>query len=224
LAVTPDTTAPAPRLHHEYFLLAHDGYTGTPHIDSAVLASGLAGALLGELLISRHIAIDSAMVRLRDAAGAGDPVADLAIDAIGTQASQGCRPVRWWVQNLRQSAYPLIGEQLTSEGLVCSTAAGFLRRSARYVANDPLVAARARVTLRRTAEVTTSSAREPRTLALAALALVTGMERVIADAANRVVRDGLRAMAGEVPDDMRGIVAAVDATVMGMATATRRGR
>jgi hypothetical protein len=224
LAVTPYAVRPAPRLHHEYFLLAHDDYTGKTHIDPAVLASGLAGALLGDLLIERCIEIDSGAVRSREGARAGDPVADLAVDAIRARSTRRSHPVRWWVEYLQQTTYSLVGEQLTSEGVVSSMAAGFLRRSARYVANDPLVAARPRVTLRRTAEATTSSPREQRTVALAALALVTGLEGVVADAANRAVRDGLRAMAGEVADDMRVVVAAVDATVMGMAMATRRGR
>jgi hypothetical protein len=206
------------QLHEEYFLLAHDGYTGRAHIKTRVLGTGLAGALLSGLLLAGCLDLVSGVVRVRDEAPAQDMVTRAAVTAI----QQRARPVAWWVECLRQSVYPLTAERLTRQGVVSPLSAGLLRTGTRYVANDALLAAGPRVRLRYAAE-TRAVPPDPRTVTLAALALATGLEGVVADAANRLVRDSVRALAAVLPPDLQPLLAGVDAAVTRLALATPRG-
>jgi hypothetical protein len=211
---------PELRLDEEYFLLAHDDYTGRPHIKADVLGTGLAGALLAELLIAGCLDIVDGTVQVRDLTLAGSAMARAAAEAI----QQRFHPVGWWVECLRQSAYLSAGEQMARQNLVSPTSTGLFRTVTRHVATDALVAAGPRVRLRYAAESIQRVPPDPRAATLAALALTTGLGGIIADAANRLVRDGLLAMARSVPPDMRAVVAGVDAALMRMAMATPRGR
>ena len=65
---------------------------------------------------------------------------------------------------------------------------------------------------------------DPGTAVLAALAVATGLEAVVADAANRAAREGLRVLADGTPSRLRAVVAGVDAAVVRLAMTTRRGR
>jgi Golgi phosphoprotein 3 (GPP34) len=208
------------RLHDEYFLLAHDGYTGRAHIKDGVLAVGLAGALLCELLVVGCLEVADGTVRLRDGGLAGDTVSRTALAAIHHRS----HALPWWVECLAQSTYPLAAKQLTRRGVVSPASAGLFRTGTRYVANDALLAARPRIGLRYAAESYRQVPPDARTTALAALAMATGLEGVVADAANRVLRDGVHALAAGLPRDLRPVLAAVDVTVMRLAMATPRGR
>jgi hypothetical protein len=212
--------APDLRLHDEYFLLAHDDYTGRAHINATVLGAGLAGALLADLVITGCVELVDGTVRISAGAVAPDTVSRGAVTVIGRRA----HPVGWWVEYLRSSAYLLTGEQLTERGLVIPARSGLFRTAIRYVATDALVAAGPRVRLRHLAETGTAGPPDQRMVTLAALALATGLEGIVADAANRPVREGLRSMANDVPTELRRITAAVDAAVMRLAMATPRGR
>jgi hypothetical protein len=151
---------------------------------------------------------------------AGDVVTRAAVQAIQGRS----HPVAWWVECLRQSAYPLTAEQLTRQGVVSPASAGLFRAMTRYVANDALLAAGPRVRLRHAAESGQRVSPDPRTAALAALAVATGLEGVVADAANRLARDGVRVLAAGLPTDLRPVLAGVDGGVMRLAMATPRGR
>jgi hypothetical protein len=208
------------RLHEEYFLLAHDDYTGRAHIDADVLAAGLAGALLAGLVIAGCLDARGGYVRALDGTGPPDGVTADAVAAIAARA----HPVPWWVECLAPSVYSRTGEDLVREGVLTRAPAGLFRGGIRYPAVDALVAAGPRVRLRHEADAARPVPPAPAVATLAALALRTGLHKVIADAANRSARDGLAALARAVPATVRPVVDGVDAALIRMALTTPRGR
>jgi hypothetical protein len=216
---------PDPSLHEEYFLLAHDDYTGRAHIDEDVVGAGLAGALLADLVIvgcldAAWLDAGGEQVRVLDESLALDGLARDAVAALATRT----RPVSWWVECLAVSMYQRTGEHLVHQGVVTRAPAGLFRAGVRYPAVDALVAAGPRVRLRHEAEAAQPVPPDPGVATLAALALRTGLGGVVADAANRSVREGLAALARAVPVGVRAVVAGVDAALIQMALTTPRGR
>jgi hypothetical protein len=185
-----------------YFLLAHDGYTGRPHVGAALLGAGVAGALLTDLALAGHVRLDR-----------------------GGRAG-GVRVAQRWIERLAPAAYTMIGDDLVRSGVVHRRAPGRLRRLAgarpRYVAADALAAAAPRILLRHAADAAGPEVDE-RVRALAALAVATGLEPVVADAANRAALGRLRAMATAVSGDARTVAEAVAAVAARAALTPRRG-
>jgi hypothetical protein len=208
------------RLHEQYFLLAHDDYSGRAHIHADVLGAGLAGALLADLVIAGCLEVGGEHIRVRDTGATPDGVGQEVVTAIAARA----RPVQWWVECLAASMYPRTGEQLVRHAVVTRVPAGLFRTGVRYLAVDALVAAGPRVRLRHEAESARLAPPDPAVAALAALALRTGLGGVVADAANRSAREGLPALARAVPAALRPVIAGVDGAVIRMALTTPRGR
>jgi hypothetical protein len=210
---------PVPPLPGEYFLLAHDDYTGRPHISQDVLSTGLAGALLAELLCYGRIGIvEDDKIRLIDPRPWDDEVTNLVVTEIGKQRAY--HPVRAWAEYLRGEAYSLIGEQLAQTGLL-TRETGLLRRNVRYVPRDSIESARPRVRLRYIAQRPNEPLDE-QTAMLAALALATKLDPIVADGGSpREVRDGLEGMARRLRPDMQAIVAGVSKAVTAIALSVR---
>jgi hypothetical protein len=205
-----------PPLPDEYFLLAHHDYTGRPHINIDVLNTGLAGAVIAELLIEGHIdVLDEKLVLC----GPGshddrttDPMTDMVLAHIAAQTTP--HPIRAWTEYLRDNVtpYAIVRERLLRAGLLQPVRGGLLKKSTRYVATDPLTAAKPRVRLRYTAERSDTPV-DARTAMLASLAQVTGLTEVVADGANRSVKEGLLAIAAGLPANLRVVVSGLDAAV-----------
>ncbi len=208
------------RLHEEYFLLAHDDYTGRARLGADVLGAGVAGALLADLVVLGCLDVTGGHVAVRDAGAALDGVGGDAVSAIAGRA----RPVPWWLESLGASAFPRTGEQLVRRGVLTRSRAGLFRSRLRYPAVDALLAAGPRVRLRHEAEAARPVPPDPAVAALAALAVRTGLGGVVADAANRSVRDGLLALARAVPVAVRPVVDGLDEALIRMALTTPRGR
>jgi hypothetical protein len=199
-------------LPDEFFLLAHDDYNGAPLVNRGVLASGLTGAMLAEMVICGRIEIADGRVRLRDNRSwrGDDEAVAVTLREIANQAAP--KLVRAWVEYLRDHLYDRVANSLAIRGIVERESGGVLRRATRFRAVDPLVAARARVGLRYTPERAAAQLEE-RTAALGALAIAANLEDVVADRANRDAREMLRAMAGQLRPDLRAVVGAVDTAV-----------
>ncbi|HLL68340.1 MAG TPA: GPP34 family phosphoprotein [Micromonosporaceae bacterium] len=210
---------PVPPLSGEYFLLAHDDYSGRPHINQEVLSTGLAGALLAQLLSYGRIEIvEDDKVRLLDARPWDDEVTNVVVAEIGKQTA--FHPARAWVEYLRGEAYSMVGEQLAGKGLL-NRETGMLRRSVRYVSRDPIQSARPRVRLRYIAQRPHEPLDE-QTATLAALVLATKLDTVIADGGYpREIREGLEGMSRRLRPDMLAIVAGVTKAVTAIALSVR---
>ncbi|MFD0579878.1 GOLPH3/VPS74 family protein [Dactylosporangium darangshiense] len=103
---------PRPPLFAEYFLLAHDGYSGRPHIDAALLGAGVAGALLGELALAGHIRLGDGAVRVTGTPP--DPVGASTADTL-RGAEHGAER---WIELLASAAYAMVGDDLVRAGVV----------------------------------------------------------------------------------------------------------
>ncbi len=90
----PEPMARLP-LRAELFLIAHNDDTGEPHVNEQSLAIGLAGAILLELWLSRHVAIGWTLdpatrqwrrqpghITIMDTGPVGDPLSDAALAMI----------------------------------------------------------------------------------------------------------------------------------------------
>lgn len=202
-------------LPEEFFLLAHDDYTGSPVVNVKVLASGLAGAMLAELLITERIKIpvgENDRVYVADSRQwRGDsPAVQVTMREMGAQSQAAA--ARAWVEYLRDALYGLVGDDLAQRNVVRAETTGLLRKSTKYVALDPLDASRARVGLRYVTE-RRSVGLDERTMSLAGLATVTGLVDTIAEGANRDARDGLRRIGDALKGDLAAVVASVDKAV-----------
>ncbi|MFF5233269.1 GPP34 family phosphoprotein [Dactylosporangium sp. NPDC000521] len=210
-------------LHAEYFLLAHDGYSGRLHIDPHLADAGVAAAILADLSITGHIAIDGGVVQVRSQI---TPPTDAIAAAVVEQVGQGRHDVARWVWLLAGVATTLVSDHLVHDGVVARPPARLLDRltlaGPRHIAMDAVAAAAPRVLLRHAAAG--DGPADPRIAALAALAVATGLEHVIADGANRTVRGRLRELADTVDGDLRRIVEGMDTAAIRITLTPNRGQ
>jgi hypothetical protein len=214
---------PVGPLYVDYFFLAHDGYTGRPHIDTDLLGAGLAGAVLADLVTAGLVAIGSRHVHVETTDGTAAPsvTARTVLDLLRRSA----HPLDEWVDALARPLCTVVGDEIVHSGLASRHAAGRLatltRQPVRYVPTDAVRAAAPRVLLRHAADATPV---DPRTVTLAALAVATGLEGVVADGANRLALGRLRVIAAEASGDVLTIVNGVNSAAIRIALTPRRGQ
>lgn len=206
----------APRLADELFLIGHDGHTGRPVGQADVLANGLAGALLGELLLDGRLTVVDGRVRVQDPRTYGDKASDAVLAEVRRQSDD--RAVRGWVEYLRDEVRDVVGRRLVAAGVVRKeqARAPLTRRTqTRYPAADLVAFARPRTRL---AHVLTRQEPVDAQLAtLAALVRATGLDHVVADTGRVAVRDRRARIADNLPPVLRALVSGVDASVAAMA-------
>ena len=119
------------RLADDFFLMTHDGLTDKPRLSGRILGLGLAGALLGELILLGAVDIvDDNLVPIADpptlpialnddpAPDEGEPTSRNFLDEIiGMLYEEQRLPVRDWLTYLGQQAPDRVGERLGSENL-----------------------------------------------------------------------------------------------------------
>jgi len=129
------------------FLLAHNDRTGAPLVGSGALGLGLAGALLGELLLADLIAVPDAVVWV--IAGTY-PSSHLAHRLLTTMAREPVPlPVRTWLSFLAPSAADEVGKRLHAGGwLHRQQRTGLLGRRVRVEFPNPTAVAYVGVGLR----------------------------------------------------------------------------
>jgi hypothetical protein len=137
--------AAAPRsLSDEYWMLSHHDFDGKILVDSEVLETGLAGAVLAELLLAGRLDILDKRVTVRDNRPTGHPLLDLVVAMVGHSPSQ--LSALKWVQNVRDAQYAspdrpgalslndAVGLRLAAAGLVeQQQVRGLFRSSMRLV-------------------------------------------------------------------------------------------
>ena len=125
------------RLADEYFLMAH-GHDGQPNVNRAVIGAGLAGAVIGELLLAGQVTVTDREVRRLSAAGHDEP-AYRAVTAVFDEAHDACDALDL-IGLLRRDSPLWISQRLVDQLVIRPEATrGLLgRRVVRYPAADPV--------------------------------------------------------------------------------------
>src|SRR4051812_31068218 len=104
-------------LADDLFLTAHDTVKGKSLLTSATLGLGLAGALLGELVLWRRLDIVDAKIVLIDDRPTGDPAVTAVLDQLLREGHH--RAVRDWIAFLATGiATELVERRLSRAGLI----------------------------------------------------------------------------------------------------------
>jgi hypothetical protein len=207
-------------LADELLLIGHDEYSGKPIVTGEVLDTGLAGAVLGELLLAGRIVITNGKVALRDPRPHGEPVTDAA--AVEIHRKGAMFAVRSWVEYLRGDVREIISKRLIAAGVIRSEQTRTLLRTVtRLPAVDPVRAAAPRVRLRYLLERPTVT--DPQVALLAALVRACALESVLVLDVRPEPGVDLIARATEVlPPDGQALIRGVDTAVAAIALTIRR--
>ena len=104
-------------LADEMFLVGHDQYSGKPMVDDLALDTGLAGAVLGEMVLAGRLGVnEETMIEVRDRRPYGDRVTDAALAEVLKQGQP--HSARSWVEYLRGHVRSMVAARLVVRGLV----------------------------------------------------------------------------------------------------------
>jgi hypothetical protein len=201
-------------LANELFLVAHDPYSGRAHAGPKVVDTGLAGAVLGELVLSGRLLIaDDSRIYLPDARPSGEPVTDAAIVRVAEQVAP--HPAQAWVEYLRDHTRDAVVTRMLRAGIIQQPRPrGMLRNSMLYPAADPLSATSALLRLRHLLDH--PGYLDDTSAALGGLVLATKLDFLLTGGSPNEVRDGLARMYQRLPAGLRVLVAAVESAVAGL--------
>jgi hypothetical protein len=197
-------------LADDFFLIAHDDRDGRSRLSPKSVELGLAGALIGELVLEQRVFVEGPRLRLISREPPSDALAHTTLATMLAEPQH--REVRTWLAYLGQTAVDSIGQRLVRAGVVQQQQVRkLLRSSVRYVANDINLPAGRVVRLRR---LLTSA--EPMRVAdttLGGLAEATGLTgHILWDTDAASVRR-LHAMITALPPPLRDLIVQVEAAV-----------
>jgi hypothetical protein len=197
-------------LADDFFLIAHDDRDGRSRLSPKSVELGLAGALIGELVLEQRILVEGPRLRLISREPPSDALAHTTLATMLAEPQH--REVRTWLAYLGQTATDSIGQRLVRAGIVeQQQVRKLLRTTVRYVASDINLPAGRVVRLRR---LLTSG--EPMRVAdttLGGLAEATGLTgHILWDSDATSVRR-LHAMVAALPPPLRDLIVQVEAAV-----------
>ncbi|WP_432982012.1 GOLPH3/VPS74 family protein [Dactylosporangium sp. CA-233914] len=135
-------------LADDFFLIAHNDRDGRSRLSARATELGLAGAMLGELVLEQRILVEGARLRVLSNEPPSDPLAHKNLATMVAEIQH--REVRTWLQFLGRTAVEEVGQRLARVGLVEQTQVRRLLRSeTRYLAADVNLPAGRVVRLRR---------------------------------------------------------------------------
>lgn len=135
-------------LADDFFLIAHDDRDGRSRLSARAVELGLAGAMLGELVLEQRITIEGPRLRVLSSEPPSDPLAHTNLATMVAEVQH--REVRTWLQYFGFSAVDEVGTRLARVGLVEKTVVRRLLRSeTRWLATDINLPAGRVVRLRR---------------------------------------------------------------------------
>jgi hypothetical protein len=191
-------------LADELFLVGHDQYSGKPQIDERTLDTGLAGAVLGEMVLAGRLRVDDdTTIWVRDQRPYGDRVTDAALAEILKQDQP--HSARSWVEYLSGHVRAMVAARLVLRGLIQQQ----LTRQRRFPAVDPVLAAGPQARLRFTLDRPGTA--DEQTAVLGALALATGLDHVVGGGSRRQTRNDLAQMHSSLGPDLHRLVLGVEA-------------
>jgi hypothetical protein len=211
-------------LADEFFLIAHEDRTGRSRLHPRATGLGLAGALLGELMVNDRVRAHEGDLYVVNREPTGDPLSHDVLDLLIAQPQH--RELRTWLAFLAQDAAVKVGERLLRAGVVEPVTRRKLRGTQTLYmpvnSNQRNMAAWAPVRL---AEMLVR--RRPMTLSdrvLVGLVAATGLTRhVLWDfQTHRDALVHLPTVVGSIPDDLRELVEHTEALVGSVLAAGRR--
>jgi hypothetical protein len=133
-------SSPQLPLADDLFLTAHDTVKGKSLLTPATMGLGLAGALLGELVLWRRLDVADGKIVLIDDRPTGDPAATAVLDQLLREGHH--RAVRDWISFLATGiAIDLVERRLSRAGLVQrQEKRGLLNSKVFFVPTDSMVA------------------------------------------------------------------------------------
>lgn len=212
-----------PRLAADFFLIAHDEFSGRPRLSTELLACGLGGAQLAELVVADRVVVESGRLLVTDAPGDGsDEIGAYVAESIQRQTST--HSVRVWVETFADVLPELVARRLVAEGVVRREAGGrqlMRRRPDRYPATDLLAAARPRLRLEHM--LRTPQEFDLAGAVLAVLVGALGAESVLDPELDRAAaRELVGRLETHLPADLRAVVDGVRAAVAAISLTIRR--
>jgi hypothetical protein len=195
------------RLADEYFLLAH-GSGGQPVVNRAMIGAGLAGAVIGELMLLGQVTAANGKIRRLSTNEYGEP----AYRAVAAAVDQS-GDLLDLVGRLRRDSALWISQRLVDQRVIRPEAnrGVFGRRTVRYPVADPARASEPMTRMMRFL-IDQDTSPDRQSAMLAALMAVTGLQGILAGDGNRarveerLGRLGHAAMDGE----FREVAEAVD--------------
>jgi hypothetical protein len=195
------------KLPARIFLILHDPFTGKATVGPTALRCALVGAELGELIISRRVAMENDLVVMGDAtAPSGDEISAFVVDSISRQPDAHGVPT--WLAAIGDALFELVAARLTTSGILMRTR-GITGRANRFPAANLLAAAGPRVRLEH-------MVRRPRerdvegSVCAALLAAVGAAGTLAVDDNRKATRAGLAALTDALPVDLRSLAMSVE--------------
>jgi hypothetical protein len=123
-------------LADDFFLVSWDTTgSGKPRLHPQGIALGLAGALIGELVLCRRVTVRGVRLDLVDGRGVQESVADRVLADLGDSPHH--TDVRTWLAYLAQRSIEEVSGRLVNAGLLVRESPKFLqRKQARFFSTD----------------------------------------------------------------------------------------
>ncbi|SDM85848.1 GOLPH3/VPS74 family protein [Allokutzneria albata] len=197
-------------LADDYYLIAHDDVTGTARCGEGRAGLGLAGALLGELVLFGSIDIERRNIVLLDAPSPGDALARALLEELVRNSDVTSVPD--WLQYLSQKAQSQVVQRLLHAGHIRPTEVRrMLQTRTVYVPTDMNVAAWAAARLANA--LTKNEQLSVPDVVLSGLVVATELEaEVFQHAAHEVARPLRRQLTG-LPAALRALLSETEAAV-----------
>ncbi|WP_238014113.1 GPP34 family phosphoprotein [Dactylosporangium sp. AC04546] len=206
-------------LADDFFLIAHDDRDGKSRLSQRAVELGLAGALLGELVLEQRIFCEGDRLRVISREPPSDPLAHTNLATMVAETQH--REIRTWLLFLGQTAVDAVGQRMARHGLVeQTTVRRLLRSSTRWVATDINLPTGRVVRLRRL--LTGSEPMRVADATLAGLAEATGLTgHVLWDTDQSSFRR-LQHVITTLPPPLRDLILQVESAI-GEAVLSQRG-
>jgi Golgi phosphoprotein 3 GPP34 len=199
------------RLADDLWLLAHHERSGKPHLQPRAVGLGLAGGLLGELILPGTIRVWRGLII---PAGAQPPGDDLTHSVLRTMtAEREHLPVRDWMAFLAGTAAREVARRLEHAGYLTRVRGGLIARGERWIPVDadgafaPLVRVKSALSTRGPVAV--------QHVALGALATACGLDHQLTMYLPPGARDRLRGAARQLDPGLRELIAVTQTAVDG---------
>lgn len=206
-------------LADDLYFIAHDDRTGRPWLHPRATRVGLAGALLGELMLADRISVHSGRVYLKSTQPPSDALAHTILDRIAGQRPHS--DLRTELAVVGQSAPEAVAHRLERAGLVAYVESRRLMRTVgRWVPTDPSVAAWRTARLRRL--LSTEEEITWHDVILAGLLSAVGLVGRVLWGDDARARARLKGVLTQLPAPVAELVAHTEAAVGNAVLANRR--